>query len=53
MRLIKRRFFIVNGFIIEAIDKGTVKNFISINNIVRIEEVIYALNCNFNLILLG
>jgi len=53
MRLIKRRFFIANEFTIEIIDKNTVKLFIPINNIVRIEKIIYALNCNFNLILLG
>jgi len=53
MRPIKRRFFIINGFIIEAIGKNTVKLFISINNIVRIEGIMYAPNCNFNLILLG
>jgi len=53
MRLIKRRFFIADGFIIEAIGKNIIKLFISTNNIVRIEGVIYAPNCNFNLILLG
>jgi len=53
MRLIKRRFFVINEFIIEIIDKNTVKLFTSINNIVRIEKIIYVLNCNFNLILLN
>jgi len=53
MRLIKRRFFVTNGFIIEIIGKNTVKLFILINNIVRIEGIIYVPDCNFNLILLG
>jgi len=53
IRLIKRRFFVINEFTIEIINKNIIKLFISINNIVRIEKVIYALNYNFNLILLG
>jgi len=53
MRLIKRRFFITNGSTIEIIGKNIIKLFIPINNIVRIEKVIYVPNCNFNLILLG
>ena len=53
MRLIKRRFFVADGSTIETIGKNTIKLFTSINNIVRIEKVIYALDCDFNLILLG
>jgi len=53
MRLIKRRFFIKNEFTIEIIGKNTVKLFILINNIVRIERIIYVPNYNFNFILLG
>jgi len=53
MRLIKRRFFITNESTIEIIGKNIINFFISINNIVRIERIIYVLNCNFNLILLG
>jgi len=53
MRLIKRRFYIINGFTIEAIGKSTIKKIISINNIVKIKRIIYILNCNFNFILLS
>jgi len=53
MRPIKRRFFVADGFIIEIIGKSTVELFIPINNIIRIEGVIYAPDCDFNLILLG
>ena len=37
----------------EAISEGIVKLSISTNSVVRIEEVIYALKYNFNLISLG
>ena len=37
----------------EAINEGIVKLFTPTNSVVRIEEVIYAPECNFNLISLS
>ncbi len=53
MRPIKRQFFIINKFIIKIIGEGIIKNFILINNIVRIEKVIYILKYDFKLAFLN
>jgi len=53
MRLIKRQFYVINKFIIKIIGEDIIKFFILSNKIVRIEEVIYAPEYNFNLIFLN
>jgi len=52
MRLIKRQFYVINRFIIKIIGENIIKLFIPNDKIIQIEEIIYVLEYNFNLIFL-